>query len=339
MDPSDLPSLPYPLRLAVVGAPFSGKTSVSQDLARRYKLKVLDLETLVAEAIKAASEYVAPPPPPPPPTPPPPTEGAEAAADEAQAPEEVPPPPEVPPLVVIGREAQDCLAQGRDLPDHMAVELIVRAMKAVGDKPPPAEVDPKAKAPAKGKSAAPAEPEQPPQGFVVDGFPRTASQSQLLERALTGLNLEQEAELIAAASVLAPPPAGSLPHLQRPLRSGLDAVLVLGMSDESVALKRALGRRVDPETGRMYHIEFDPPAASDPGLAARLKEVVDPSNDAVQIQRRLTAYTATAAELDDWLKRFVKLRRPIDGAGMSHPCVRIFLRTVDLAHGSSLAIF
>lgn len=43
----DLPSLPYPLRLAVVGAPFAGKTSVAQELARRFQLRVLDVEQLV----------------------------------------------------------------------------------------------------------------------------------------------------------------------------------------------------------------------------------------------------------------------------------------------------
>lgn len=43
----DLPSLPCPLRLAVAGAPFAGKTSVAQELARRFQLRVLDVEQLV----------------------------------------------------------------------------------------------------------------------------------------------------------------------------------------------------------------------------------------------------------------------------------------------------
>ena len=47
--------------------------------------------------------------------------------------------------------------------------------------------------------------------------------------------------------------------------------MVLDLSDESVAVKRALGRRVDPLTGRAYHLEFDPPPAKEPGLADRLK--------------------------------------------------------------------
>ena len=52
---------------------------------------------------------------------------------------------------------------------------------------------------------------------------------------------------------------------------GLDAVMVLELNDESLAVKRALGRRVDPLTGRVYHLEFDAPPPKEPGLAARLK--------------------------------------------------------------------
>jgi hypothetical protein len=92
---------------------------------------------------------------------------------------------------------------------------------------------------------------KPPQGFVCDGFPRTAAQAALLERALTGLDLEAEAQVVREASRIAPPPPESLPQLQRPLTSGLDAVLVLGLSDPALALKRALGRRVDPLTGKV----------------------------------------------------------------------------------------
>lgn len=53
--------------------------------------------------------------------------------------------------------------------------------------------------------------------------------------------------------------------------AGLDAVMVLELDDEALAVKRALGRRVDPLTGRVYHLEFDAPPPKEPGLAARLK--------------------------------------------------------------------
>lgn len=53
--------------------------------------------------------------------------------------------------------------------------------------------------------------------------------------------------------------------------AGLDAVMVLELDDEALAVKRALGRRVDPLTGKVYHLEFDAPPPKEPGLAARLK--------------------------------------------------------------------
>ena len=53
--------------------------------------------------------------------------------------------------------------------------------------------------------------------------------------------------------------------------AGLDAVVVMELDDEALAVKRALGRRVDPLTGRVYHLEFDAPPPKEPGLAARLK--------------------------------------------------------------------
>lgn len=48
-------------------------------------------------------------------------------------------------------------------------------------------------------------------------------------------------------------------------------MVVLELEDEAMAVKRALGRRVDPLTGRVYHLEFDVPPPKEPGLAARLK--------------------------------------------------------------------
>jgi hypothetical protein len=84
---------------------------------------------------------------------------------------------------------------------------------------------------------------------VVDGFPATEAQAVLCEKALTGLDLAAEQELLEGASLIAPPPAAKLPQLQRPLLSGLDAVILLDCAQEMLALQRVLGKRVDPVTG------------------------------------------------------------------------------------------
>jgi len=65
-------------------------------------------------------------------------------------------------------------------------------------------------------------------GFLLDGFPRTKGQADELEKALEGLSRR------------------------------LTAVLSVELPDEDV-IRRLSGRRVNPKTGRNYHVEFDPP--------------------------------------------------------------------------------
>ena len=65
-------------------------------------------------------------------------------------------------------------------------------------------------------------------GFLLDGFPRTVQQADALEQGLANV----DRELIAAIMIEAP--------------------------DDEV-MRRLSGRRVSVKTGRVYHIEFDPP--------------------------------------------------------------------------------
>lgn len=58
------------------------------------------------------------------------------------------------------------------------------------------------------------------QGYVLDGYPASAQQAELLEGSLTGLDLASERAIVAQASRLAPPPSTSLPDLNRSLPSG-----------------------------------------------------------------------------------------------------------------------
>lgn len=58
------------------------------------------------------------------------------------------------------------------------------------------------------------------QGYVLDGYPASAQQAELLEGSLTGLDLASERAIVAQASRLAPPPSTSLPDLNRSLASG-----------------------------------------------------------------------------------------------------------------------
>ncbi|NKB65759.1 MAG: adenylate kinase [Candidatus Latescibacteria bacterium] len=67
-------------------------------------------------------------------------------------------------------------------------------------------------------------------GFIMDGFPRTLSQAHHFDAFLEGKGLD------------------------------LDAIVLVDVPD-NVLLDRITGRRADPETGRIYHLTFNPPPA------------------------------------------------------------------------------
>jgi adenylate kinase len=115
-------------------------------------------------------------------------------------------------------------------------------------------------------------------GFLLDGYPRTVAQAEALDAMLAGK------------------------------RRALDHVLLLEV-DDAVLLARITGRRSDPETGRVYHVEFDPPP---PDVAGRL---IQRDDDTAQVfGDRLAEYHAKTAPLIPYYESTGLLRR-IDGEG------------------------
>jgi adenylate kinase len=96
-------------------------------------------------------------------------------------------------------------------------------------------------------------------GFLLDGFPRTRPQAEALDRAL-----------VKAGQVL-------------------DAVVCVDVDDE-VVVRRIAGRRSDPQTGAIYHLEFNPPPAA---AADRLIQRKDDTEEAAR--SRLRKYHAETA--------------------------------------------
>ena len=96
------------------------------------------------------------------------------------------------------------------------------------------------------------------QGWLLDGFPRTAAQ----------------AEALADAGCTA------------------DCFLFLDVPDE-VLVERVVGRRTDPETGKIYHMTFSPPPADDEELLARLQHRSDDTEEKVVV--RLEQFHANVA--------------------------------------------
>lgn len=115
-------------------------------------------------------------------------------------------------------------------------------------------------------------------GFMLDGFPRTVPQAEALDAAL--------------AKAEAP----------------LDVVLLLQVPDDLI-VGRIVGRRTDPETGNIYHLEHAPPPAE---IAARLVQRKDDTEEACRT--RLATYHAQTAPIVPHYERQGLVRR-VDGTG------------------------
>jgi adenylate kinase len=115
-------------------------------------------------------------------------------------------------------------------------------------------------------------------GFLLDGFPRTIGQAQMLEEAL-----EKRGR-------------------------GLTAVLLIDAPDEEV-VRRLSGRRTCVKNGHVYHVEFDPP--KNEGVCdqdgSRLVQRDDDKPETVQ--KRLAVYHEQTEPLIQWYEERGLLRR------------------------------
>ena len=115
-------------------------------------------------------------------------------------------------------------------------------------------------------------------GFLLDGFPRTIGQAEMLEQALA----------------------------QR--GRGLTAVLLIDAPDEEV-VRRLSGRRTCAKNGHVYHVEFDPP--KNEGVCdqdgSRLVQRDDDKPETVQ--KRLAVYHEQTEPLIEWYEERGLLRR------------------------------
>ena len=113
-------------------------------------------------------------------------------------------------------------------------------------------------------------------GFILDGFPRTRPQAEALAADLTKADVT------------------------------LDAVVLIEVPD-SLILERITGRRMDPETGDIYHAQFKPPPAD---IAHRVVQRQD--DTAAACTARLEKYHAETAPIIPFYNEQGLLKR-IDG--------------------------
>jgi adenylate kinase len=173
----------------------------------------------------------------------------------------------------LGREAKEYMDAGELVPD----ELICRVVEERFDS---GEAD---------------------DGFLLDGFPRTIGQAEMLEGALDS--------------------RGRL----------LTAVLLIDVDDDEV-IRRLSGRRTCVKNQHVYHVEFDPP--KNEGVCdqdgSRLVQRDDDKPET--IRKRLSVYHEQTAPLVDWYEERGALRR-FDGTRTPdevHGRIRATLATLRL---------
>ena len=106
---------------------------------------------------------------------------------------------------------------------------------------------------------------------ILDGFPRTIKQAEALEEMLKKKGTK------------------------------LDKVILFELSDEEV-VERLSGRRVDPKTGKVYHVKYNPPP---PGI-----EVIQRDDDKPEvIKNRLQVYRQQTAPLIEYYEKRGILRK------------------------------
>lgn len=129
-------------------------------------------------------------------------------------------------------------------------------------------------------------------GFMLDGFPRTKPQAEALDEAMKEANVE------------------------------LDAVVLIEVPDELI-VDRITGRRMDPETGDIYHIEFKPAPAD---IQERLIQRKDDTAEAVKA--RLEKYHNETKPIVPFYDAQGILKR-VDGVGTPDEVTARMMETLD----------
>jgi adenylate kinase len=115
-------------------------------------------------------------------------------------------------------------------------------------------------------------------GFMLDGFPRTRPQAEALDQALAEANV------------------------------ALDAVVLIEVPDQLLE-ERTCGRRTDPDTGKIYHLKYNPPPAD---IVDRLVHRKDDTIESVKM--RMAKYHSETAPIIPYYSQRGILKK-VDGVG------------------------
>ena len=145
-------------------------------------------------------------------------------------------------------------------------------------------------------------------GWILLGFPNSYHEAKDFEHTLSGFMLEEELLNSEAesrkqrAQVIVEAPVKP-PTQKKFIEGGIDCAIKLDISQEE-SLKRALGRRIDPKTGNIYHLQDNPPPVNDNNLLERLVPVNDPENTEDKLKEIISKYDDNKQGLEAWLSMF-----------------------------------
>jgi adenylate kinase len=153
----------------------------------------------------------------------------------------------------LGREAKKFMDAGELVPDDLINKVIAERLDS-------GEAD---------------------EGFLLDGFPRTIGQAEMLEKTLEGRGRE------------------------------LSGVLLIDAPDDEV-VRRLSGRRTCAKNSHVYHVEFDPPKNEDVCDQDGSRLIQRDDDKPETVRKRLSVYHDQTEPLIKWYEDRGLLRR-LDG--------------------------
>jgi len=167
----------------------------------------------------------------------------------------------------LGKKAQSYMDAGALVPDDLIVEMMTGAIRAAAA------------------------------GYVLDGFPRTVNQAEVLDQALTAQG------------------------------TGIDMILNLRV-DDNVVVARITGRRSCPKCGAVYHVKNMPPKT--PGVCDRdgTPLVQRPDDTEEVVRNRLETYYRQTEPVVDYY-RAGRAVDDIDANGDADVVAAVIFRQLD----------
>ncbi|KAG4097623.1 hypothetical protein H8356DRAFT_940879 [Neocallimastix lanati (nom. inval.)] len=283
----ELPKVP--ITISIIGKRYSGKMTLANHLGSMYNLVVLSLEDMIKDAVRATTTDIKPS-----------NEDTnennitfkakKGTLTRAQ----------------IYSEIQTKISEGGYPGDELLVQLVIDSINRVNTN---------AKYPdCKG-------------GWVLVNFPQNREQAALLEKELTGYEEPKKAKQSlqkrkSLSNIKIPIPSKKASATiergfetkEGKLKSGLDLVLLMNADDEAV-LKRKTGSKIDTFTGKMYHLEYNPPPENEPEIFERLVPFTDEDDNVHNQNQNILAdgFDGQVDSIKDFYNRFKNIYE-IDGS-------------------------